>query len=143
MIVTSVQIKTAKTQKHLYCLVFTKRNGNFRKKVAVSFFVLFTFLFSFFSFISNCRSQRIDKGEEIKENVALLHKALIMLLCKTSYACNFKRIIVSFCHAITKRNNSLPLKAVVFFSSLLSSHFSLLSQTSVPGEMFPFISKVH
>lgn len=25
MIVTSVQIKTAKTQKHLYCLVFTKR----------------------------------------------------------------------------------------------------------------------
>ena len=24
MIVTSVQIKTAKTQKHLYCLVFTK-----------------------------------------------------------------------------------------------------------------------
>ncbi len=44
----------------------------------------------------------------------MLHKALIMLLCKTSYACNFKRIIVSFCHAITKRNNSLPLKAVVF-----------------------------
>ena len=25
MIVTSVQIKTAKTQKHLYCLVFTSR----------------------------------------------------------------------------------------------------------------------
>lgn len=25
MIVTSVQIKTAKTQKHLYCLVFTKQ----------------------------------------------------------------------------------------------------------------------
>ena len=33
MIVTSVQIKTAKTQKHLYCLVFTKilirKNGDF------------------------------------------------------------------------------------------------------------------
>ncbi len=27
MIVTSVQIKTAKTQKHLYCLVFTKSNN--------------------------------------------------------------------------------------------------------------------
>ena len=26
MIVTSVQIKTAKTQKHLYCLVFTTKN---------------------------------------------------------------------------------------------------------------------
>lgn len=26
MIVTSVQIKTAKTQKHLYCPVFTKSN---------------------------------------------------------------------------------------------------------------------
>ena len=26
MIVTSVQIKTAKTQKHLYCLVFTEKN---------------------------------------------------------------------------------------------------------------------
>ena len=25
MIVTSVQIKTAKTQKHLYCLVFTRK----------------------------------------------------------------------------------------------------------------------
>lgn len=28
MIVTSVQIKTAKTQKHLYCLVFTHRHGS-------------------------------------------------------------------------------------------------------------------
>ena len=27
MIVTSVQIKTAKTQKHLYCPVFTKSNN--------------------------------------------------------------------------------------------------------------------
>lgn len=27
MIVTSVQIKTAKTQKHLYCLVFTHTNN--------------------------------------------------------------------------------------------------------------------
>ena len=26
MIVTSVQIKTAKTQKHLYCLIFTKND---------------------------------------------------------------------------------------------------------------------
>ena len=26
MIVTSVQIKTAKTQKHLYCLVFTAKS---------------------------------------------------------------------------------------------------------------------
>ena len=26
MIVTSVQIKTAKTQKHLYCLVFTNKD---------------------------------------------------------------------------------------------------------------------
>ena len=48
-----------------------------------------------------------------------------------------------YCLVFTKRNNSLPLKAVVSFSLLLSSHFSLLSQTSVPGEMFPFISKVH
>ena len=31
MIVTSVQIKTAKTQKHLYCLVFTMQdNPNLR-----------------------------------------------------------------------------------------------------------------
>ena len=28
MIVTSVQIKTAKTQKHLYCLVFTQKACN-------------------------------------------------------------------------------------------------------------------
>ena len=36
MIVTSVQIKTAKTQKHLYCLVFTKSNDSFREKIAVA-----------------------------------------------------------------------------------------------------------
>ena len=36
MIVTSVQIKTAKTQKHLYCPVFTKSNDNFREKIAVA-----------------------------------------------------------------------------------------------------------
>ena len=29
MIVTSVQIKTAKTQKHLYCLVFTRKAVKF------------------------------------------------------------------------------------------------------------------
>lgn len=29
MIVTSVQIKTAKTQKHLYCLVFTDKSDGF------------------------------------------------------------------------------------------------------------------
>ena len=29
MIVTSVQIKTAKTQKHLYCPVFTKKEVSF------------------------------------------------------------------------------------------------------------------
>lgn len=28
MIVTSVQIKTVKTQKHLYCPVFTQRYGS-------------------------------------------------------------------------------------------------------------------
>ena len=32
MIVTSVQIKTAKTQKHLYCLVFTSRG--YKKDIA-------------------------------------------------------------------------------------------------------------
>jgi hypothetical protein len=41
------------------------------------FFVLFTFLFSFFSLLSNCRFQIKDKREEIKEKVALLRKALI------------------------------------------------------------------
>ena len=38
MIVTSVQIKTAKTQKHLYCLVFTK-NGKYRKMLTVFLFI--------------------------------------------------------------------------------------------------------
>ena len=40
------------------------------------FFVLITFLFSFFSILLNCRFQRKDKREEIKEKVALLLKAL-------------------------------------------------------------------
>ena len=41
MIVTSVQIKTAKTQKHLYCPVFTHTNNpnTFRMGEAFGFFV--------------------------------------------------------------------------------------------------------
>ncbi len=31
MIVTSVQIKTAKTQKHLYCPVFTEKGDGFSR----------------------------------------------------------------------------------------------------------------
>ena len=42
MIVTSVQIKTAKTQKHLYCLVFTKI-GKHKKCLPI---LLFTVHFS-------------------------------------------------------------------------------------------------
>ena len=41
MIVTSVQIKTAKTQKHLYCLVFTYRCG---RRIVRSDFFIFTSL---------------------------------------------------------------------------------------------------
>ena len=37
MIVTSVQIKTVKMQKHLYCPVFTKANRNF-DRIVVGFF---------------------------------------------------------------------------------------------------------
>ena len=37
MIVTSVQIKTAKTQKHLYCLVFTKETNKSKKLVCLFF----------------------------------------------------------------------------------------------------------
>ena len=40
MIVTSVQIKTAKTQKHLYCLVFTKVHRNF-DRITVDFLMLY------------------------------------------------------------------------------------------------------
>ena len=39
-------------------------------------FVLFTFLFSFFSLLSNCRFRRKDKREKRREKVALLRKAL-------------------------------------------------------------------
>lgn len=35
MIVTSVQIKTAKTQKHLYCPVFTNKTTDFDTKSVV------------------------------------------------------------------------------------------------------------
>lgn len=38
MIVTSVQIKTAKTQKHLYCPVFTKCHRNFDRITVVFFY---------------------------------------------------------------------------------------------------------
>ena len=40
MIVTSVQIKTAKTQKHLYCLVFTSNKPAVSQEAAGLFSVL-------------------------------------------------------------------------------------------------------
>ncbi|MBR3849607.1 MAG: hypothetical protein IKM36_03830, partial [Oscillospiraceae bacterium] len=56
-------------------------------------FVLFTFLFSFFSLLSNCRFQRKDKREEIKEKVALRRKALNYDFdCLLSLAEEIKRI---------------------------------------------------
>ena len=55
MIVTRVQIKTATKQKHLYCLVFTKRNNSLPLKAVV--FSL-RFYLHFFSLISNFRSRR-------------------------------------------------------------------------------------
>ena len=44
MIVTSVQIKTAKTQKHLYCPVFTQAHRN-SIKITVSFYYCQRFYF--------------------------------------------------------------------------------------------------
>ena len=45
-------------------------------------FVLFTFLFSFFSLLTNCRFQRKDKREKRREKVALLRKALnYIIIC--------------------------------------------------------------
>ena len=41
MIVTSVQIKTAKTQKHLYCLVFTRIRGKKQFLVFFRFITIF------------------------------------------------------------------------------------------------------
>lgn len=38
MIVTSVQIKTVKMQKHLYCPVFTK-SGKFPQKLTAFYFI--------------------------------------------------------------------------------------------------------
>lgn len=40
MIVTSVQIKTAKTQKHLYCLVFTRNTASLCHDGLAVFFCL-------------------------------------------------------------------------------------------------------
>ena len=42
MIVTSVQIKTAKTQKHLYCPVFTKIGKHFLCLPILLFTILFS-----------------------------------------------------------------------------------------------------
>ena len=45
-------------------------------------FVLFTFLFSFFSLPSNCRFRIKDKREKRREKVALLRKALnYIIIC--------------------------------------------------------------
>ena len=38
---SSVQIKTAKTQKHLYCLVFTQNTANFRCLCGFAVFLFF------------------------------------------------------------------------------------------------------
>jgi len=45
-------------------------------------FVLFTFIFSLFSLLLNCRFQRKDKSEKRREKVALLRKALnYIIIC--------------------------------------------------------------
>ena len=53
-----------------------KKKRQFSSEDCRFFFVLFTFLFSFFSLLLNCRFQRKDKREKRREKVALLHKAL-------------------------------------------------------------------
>ncbi|MBR2914798.1 MAG: hypothetical protein IKC06_03225, partial [Clostridia bacterium] len=53
----------------------TKINDNFLLEDC-RFFVLFTFLVSVFSLLSNCRFRRKDKREEMKGKAALLRKAL-------------------------------------------------------------------
>ena len=40
MIVTSVQIKTVKMQKHLYCPVFTRNHRNFGRITVVSLLIV-------------------------------------------------------------------------------------------------------
>ena len=46
MIVTSVQIKTAKTQKHLYCLVFTLKNPITTAKKPLVMGIFYTLIIS-------------------------------------------------------------------------------------------------
>jgi len=54
---------------------FQKETTIFDRRLSF-LFVLSSFLFSFFSLLSNCRFQRKDNREERKEKVALLRKAL-------------------------------------------------------------------
>lgn len=89
MIVTSVQIKTVKTQKHLYCPVFTRRNGNFRKKIAVSLF--FAFQSSFFSFVfeivvfkykSTCNAGVFSMKFTLPKTAERPYPPFLTLMCK-------------------------------------------------------------
>ena len=56
MIVTSVQIKTVKTQKHLYCPVFTEID-KFRQR-------LVDFTFSLLTLHETCQEFRTDRREK-------------------------------------------------------------------------------
>jgi len=73
-------------------LISTKKKRQFSFGRLSFLFVLFTFLFSFFSLLSNCRFRRKDKSEKRREKVALLRKAL-----NKETTIFFRKIVVSFC----------------------------------------------
>ena len=100
-------------------------------------FVLFTFLFSFFSLLSNCRFQRKDKREEIKEKVALLRKALIWItnydithskVSSNSYAKTAKYLFVIYEETKSVLNKNIKWYHILFLliGAILAYLISLL-----------------
>ena len=62
--------------------LFHKKKRQFSFGRLSFLFVLFTFIFSLFSLLLNCRFQRKDKSEKRREKVALLRKALnYIIIC--------------------------------------------------------------
>ena len=86
------------------CQVHQNENDDHRQRIGVFILVLFTFYYSFFSFLFDGRFRRRENREEIREKVALLRKALAIQMISIDTSLHLFRLYKN-----SKAANSIAL----------------------------------